>query len=228
IIGRAIPRYESGYAIMDPKNFYEKIGVEGLSSMSSEEKTAAQIKFLQKFISQKHRILDVGCGYGRITIPLAKMGYQVEGIDLSPNLLEEAKKQAKKENLKLTFKVGDMRSLPYKDERFDIIVCMWSTFSYMLTEHDQIQAINEMCRALAKNGTLIIDLPAATENKIRNGVFIEPNVLKKEIMGIEHTVYLHTKETLSNLLKSLKNIKSYEVKYKNVNGTRRLFAFIKK
>jgi len=213
---------------MDPKNFYEKIGAEGLSSMISEEKTAAQIKFLQKFISQKHRILDVGCGYGRITIPLAKMGYQVEGIDLSPNLLEEAKKRVEIASLKLIFKVGDMRSLPYKDERFDIIICMWSTFSYMLTEQDQTLAINEMYRVLAKNGTLIIDLPVATDNKIRNGVFIAPNVLKRAIAGSEHTVYLHTKETLSNILKHLKYIKSYEVKYQNVNGTRRLFAFIKK
>ena len=213
---------------MDPKKFYKEIGVEGLSSMTSEEKTATQIKFLQKFISQKHRILDVGCGYGRITIPLAKMGYQVEGIDLSPNLLEEAKKQAKIAKLKLAFKVGDMRSLPYKDKHFDIVICMWSTFSYMLTEQNQTQAINEMYRVLAKNGTLIIDLPATTENKIRNGVFIAPNVLKRDIAGIKHIVYLHTRETLSNLLRDLKNIKTYEIKYQNINGKRRLLVFVKK
>jgi len=215
-------------AIMDSKKFYKKIEVKGLSSMANKEKTAAQIKFIQKFISQKNRILDIGGGYGRITIPLAKMGYQIDGIDLSPNLLKEAKQQAKIANLKLAFKVGDMRNLPYKDESFDIVICMWSTFSYMLIKEDQIQAITEMYRILKKNGLIIINLPIDTKNKINGGTFIKPNILKKDIMGVEHIVYLHTKETLNNLLQNLKNIKNYEIKYQNINGTKRLIAFIRK
>ncbi|MFC1841713.1 class I SAM-dependent methyltransferase [Candidatus Dependentiae bacterium] len=212
----------------DPKIFYKKIGAKGLASLASKEKTIAYIKFLKRFISQDHKILDVACGYGRITIPLAKMGYHIEGIDISPNLIEEAKKQAKRQGLKIVFKVGDMRNLPYKSGSFDTVICMWSSFSYMLTKKDQIQAINQMYRVLAQNGILIIDLPFATKNNIKSGVFMKDTILKKDILGAEHVVYLHTKKTLDNLLKNIKNIKSYDIKYQNIGGKRRLVAFIKK
>ncbi|MFC1842884.1 class I SAM-dependent methyltransferase [Candidatus Dependentiae bacterium] len=210
----------------DPKIFYKKIGARGLASVTSKERTVAYINFLKKFILQDHKILDVGCGYGRITIPLAKIGYLIEGIDISPNLLEEAKKQARREDIKIAFKIGDMCNLPYKDESFDVVICMWSSFSYMLTKQDQIEAINQMYRVLTKNGILIIDLPIATKNKIKDGIFVKDNILKKDIMGVEHIVYLHTKETLNNLLENIKNIKNYNIKYQNIDGKRRLIAFI--
>ncbi|PWV99056.1 ubiquinone/menaquinone biosynthesis C-methylase UbiE [Hoeflea marina] len=54
---------------------------------------------LDKFLSfsnldAQHRILDIGCGMGKYTIPLVEAGYQVDGLDLSPRLLEELKRQA--------------------------------------------------------------------------------------------------------------------------------------
>jgi tRNA/tmRNA/rRNA uracil-C5-methylase (TrmA/RlmC/RlmD family) len=63
------------------------------------------------------RVLDVGCGYGRIALPLVRAGYEVEGIDLSENLVEAALRAAEIENLRIHFAVGSMTSLPYRWSR---------------------------------------------------------------------------------------------------------------
>jgi len=212
----------------DPKKFYEQIGVQGMVSLTSKQKTASYLKFLKPFLQKDFKILDIGCGYGRLTIPLAKEGHNIEGVDLSPNLIEEAKLRAKKENLDVAFKIGDMRSLPYKDDSFDVVICMWSTFSYMLTVEDQVKALEQMARVLTKGGIAIIDLPSTEKNQTLEGTFIRENVLKTKILEIEHVVYLHTKETATNLLNQIKNIGSYEVKYENIGGARRLVLFFKK
>lgn len=212
----------------DSKKFYKQIGAKGMESLTSQEKTAAYLDFLKPFLSKDKKILDVGCGYGRLAVPLAKEGYHVEGVDLSPNLIEKAKQYAQKEKVTVKFTLGDMRSLPYKDESFDLVICMWSTFCYMLTLEDHTKAIEQMCRVLKSKGHIIIDLPATKKNKITDGVFIKENILKTKILGVEHVVFLHTKETLIDFLNHIKNITSYEVKQEAIGDSERLVVYIQK
>lgn len=68
------------------------------------------------------RILDVGCGTGNYAIALSKMGARVVGIDASKEMIEYAKKKAKKEGVQVKFLIGEAESLPFGDSSFDILL----------------------------------------------------------------------------------------------------------
>ena len=71
------------------------------------------------------RVLDVACGTGNQSIPAARAGAVVTGIDIAPNLLEQARSRAESENLKIKFDEGDAENLPYTDASFDVVMTMF-------------------------------------------------------------------------------------------------------
>ena len=71
------------------------------------------------------RVLDVACGTGNLAIPAAQNGADVTGIDIAPNLIEQAQARAAAEGLNATFEVGDAEALPYPDNSFDIVMTMF-------------------------------------------------------------------------------------------------------
>lgn len=76
-------------------------------------------------IKKGDRVLDVACGTGNVSLPAARAGAAVTGVDIAPNLLEQARKRASAENLKIRFDEGDAEDLPYRDGEFDIVVTMF-------------------------------------------------------------------------------------------------------
>jgi ubiquinone/menaquinone biosynthesis C-methylase UbiE len=76
-------------------------------------------------IKNGDRVLDVACGTGNVSLPAARAGAEVTGVDIAPNLLEQARKRASAENLKIQFDEGDAEDLPYRDGEFDIVVTMF-------------------------------------------------------------------------------------------------------
>ena len=71
------------------------------------------------------KVLDVACGTGNQSIPAARTGAQVTGLDIAPNLLEQARERAKSENLKIEFVEGDAEKLPYPAAQFDVVLSMF-------------------------------------------------------------------------------------------------------
>ena len=68
------------------------------------------------------RILDAGTGTGFFAILLAQAGYSVEGIDLTPAMLEEASALAEHLGLAITFRQMDAQNLEFPDESFDVVL----------------------------------------------------------------------------------------------------------
>src|ERR1700745_108692 len=64
------------------------------------------------------KVLDVACGTGNQSIPAARTGAAVTGLDIAPNLLEQARQRAASENLKIEFVEGDAERLPYPAGQF--------------------------------------------------------------------------------------------------------------
>jgi ubiquinone/menaquinone biosynthesis C-methylase UbiE len=71
------------------------------------------------------RVLDVACGTGNTAIPMARKGAQVTGVDIAPNLLEQARARASAEGLSASFDEGDAESLPFPDASYDLVVSMF-------------------------------------------------------------------------------------------------------
>ena len=71
------------------------------------------------------KVLDVACGTGNLSLPAARLGANVTGIDIAPNLIEQARANAAREGLKAQFDEGDAEALPYPDASFDATVTMY-------------------------------------------------------------------------------------------------------
>ena len=83
-------------------------------------------KFVERLqIKPGSKVLDVACGTGNTAIPAAKAGATVTGVDIAPNLLEQAKKRATAEQLPIRFEEGDAEELPYADQSFDVVLTMF-------------------------------------------------------------------------------------------------------
>src|SRR5258706_1973389 len=91
-------------------------------------------------------VLDVACGTGNLAIPAAKTGADVTGIDIAPNLIEQAQARAAAEGLKATFEVGDAEALPYNDATFDVVMTM---FGAMFAPRPDVTAaeLKRVCRS---------------------------------------------------------------------------------
>jgi ubiquinone/menaquinone biosynthesis C-methylase UbiE len=96
------------------------------------------------------RVLDVACGTGNLSLPAARAGADVTGVDIAENLIEQARANAKNENLKIQFDVGDAENLPYDDASFDTIVTM---FGAMFAPRPEIVAA-ELKRVCRSGGTI--------------------------------------------------------------------------
>jgi SAM-dependent methyltransferase len=71
------------------------------------------------------KVLDVACGTGNLALPAARLGANVTGIDIAPNLVEQARANAAREGLNARFDEGDAEALPYDDASFDAVVTMY-------------------------------------------------------------------------------------------------------
>ncbi len=96
------------------------------------------------------RVLDVACGSGNVAIPLARDGAVVTGVDIAPNLLEQAQQRAIAENLAIQFEEGDAEQLPYDDASFDAVVSM---FGAMFAPRPEM-VVSEAARVLRPGGLL--------------------------------------------------------------------------
>ena len=90
-------------------------------------------------------VLDVACGTGNLAIPAAQAGADVTGIDIAPNLIEQAQVRAEVEGLNAVFEVGDAEELPYGDATFDVVMTM---FGAMFAPRPDVTAdeLKRVCR----------------------------------------------------------------------------------
>lgn len=96
------------------------------------------------------KVLDVACGTGNLAIPAAGKGADVTGIDIAPNLIEQAIARAAAEGVNAKFEVGDAEDLPYEEGSFNVVMTM---FGAMFAPRPEVTA-SELKR-VCKPGGLI-------------------------------------------------------------------------
>jgi len=83
-------------------------------------------KFIERLgIKPGADLLDVACGTGNLAIPAARLGAKVTGVDIAPNLLDQARGRALQEEVRAEFREGDAEALPFPDAQFDVVVSMY-------------------------------------------------------------------------------------------------------
>jgi SAM-dependent methyltransferase len=96
------------------------------------------------------KVLDVACGTGNLAVPAAKAGAEVTGIDIAPNLIEQAIARAEAEGVDAKFEVGDAEALPYEDNTFDVVMTM---FGAMFAPRPDVTA-SELIRVTKPGGVI--------------------------------------------------------------------------
>jgi 2-polyprenyl-6-hydroxyphenyl methylase/3-demethylubiquinone-9 3-methyltransferase len=147
---------------------------------------------LQVVYPEKARILDVACGGGFLANELARQGYEVTGVDISPRSLEVASYHDTTKTV--SYKVADAYALPFEDEAFEVVAAM-----DFLEHVDCPQDIIKECARVLKPGGMfffhtfnrnplahlvVIKLPEwfiknTPENMHINDLFIKPQEIRK-------------------------------------------------
>lgn len=138
--------------------------------------------FIDQLVQYLHppagsRILDLACGKGRHSKKLASLGFDVTGVDLSPDSISIAR-QFETENL--SFFEHDMR-LPFWGNYFDYIFNFFTSFGYFRTRREHDDAIRTIANALKPGGIFVIDY--------LNAHYAEDHLVSVEDKKIDETLY---------------------------------------
>ena len=108
--------------------------------------------FLKKILLFQHnskgKALDIAMGKGRNSIYLAQQGYEVDGIEISKESIEECKKRIEKLHLPITIKESDLEKMILPENRYDLIVC----FFYL-----QRDLFPQIKKSLKKDGFVVYE-----------------------------------------------------------------------
>ncbi len=115
----------------------------------------------QEYCGRDGQALELGCGTLRVTLPMARAGIRVVGVDQSPYMLEIARKKMDAEEEAVQERVGlleaDMRNL-HLEQKFNLIYVPFNTFYILRTIEDQLAVFETARRFLAPGGVLALDI----------------------------------------------------------------------
>jgi ubiquinone/menaquinone biosynthesis C-methylase UbiE len=134
---------------MDPKTMWETGNFAAVAERVTE---VGELVIQRAGVQPGMDVLDVACGTGNATLPAAKTGARVTGLDFAPGLLDIARERAADAMVEIDFVEGDAQKLPFDDSSFDRVV---STFGHMFAP-DHRRTADEMKRVLRGSGAIAI------------------------------------------------------------------------
>lgn len=115
--------------------------------------TLVFVDFFDRFEHKNARILDVGCGQGRDTLFIARLGHSVVGVDISPNGIRDLEAAAEKENLSVQGVVADITTYAPEGEFEAILI---DRTLHMLPQKTRIAVLTALLDHVADRGWLLI------------------------------------------------------------------------
>ncbi len=126
---------------------------------SGKQEASQIVELMRRHGVEAKRVLEVGCGNGRVAIPLAEHGYKVTCLDISAPLIEDGRRRAEEAGIsdRIDFVVGDAReaSTVLKGS-FDFIYMIWTTLLGYYDEMADLAILREMRKLISERGALAI------------------------------------------------------------------------
>ncbi|SYZ72058.1 Type 12 methyltransferase [Candidatus Zixiibacteriota bacterium] len=132
--------------------------------------------YLKCAAAAKGRILELGCGTGRILAPIAEAGYPVTGLDMSEHMLAKCRRKLEALGKDRTEQVqlvrGNMADFQF-DGKFGLTIITFHAFQHLITMEQQMACLGCINRHLELNGRLIFDVFFVDFKRINNPLFLE-------------------------------------------------------
>ena len=185
----------------DDKNIFDELSNEWWNETGNFEALHSfnpiRIKFILNLIGKSIKalnILDIGCGGGILCEPLARLGANVTGIDENKKAILVAREHAKKMNLKINYKLGNITDINFQ-KKFDVITCM-----EVLEHVDSVDLLINKSRESLKNGGFFVGSTInQTITSYLTAIFFAENILRI----VPKTTHEWTKFIKPNKLKKL-------------------------
>ena len=111
-------------------------------------------------VPKTHRVLDVPCGGGRVTVHLAKKGYAMSSADLSDSMIQITRETVAKNKFDITVEKQDIENLTFKEKQFDTIIS-FRLFHHFPNPEIRQRAVTALCRVARKYVALSYFSPAS-------------------------------------------------------------------
>lgn len=127
------------------------------SEFLNPERTRRDADFTERVLEPPPggRLLDIGCGTGRLSNLLAARGYAVTGLDASEAYLQIAEGDAACLNVRVDYRLQDMRTIGWEEE-FDAVFCYFSSFGFFV-DAENADVLRRVARALKPGGRFLIE-----------------------------------------------------------------------
>jgi SAM-dependent methyltransferase len=139
--------------------YFEDEWLDEIALHIPEERTRNEIDFVLERLELEPgaRVLDVACGHGRHSLELARRGFVVTGVDLSPRSIALAREATRRERLDVTFVERDARDLGF-DEEFDAAINLFtSALGYFDEESENQRVVDAVAQAMRRGGSFLVD-----------------------------------------------------------------------
>ena len=185
--------------------------------------------YLAQAAASRGPVLELGCGTGRIAIPIAESGLHITGLDISQKMLERAEQKrnslapARRDRLRLIH--GDMTSFDLH-EQFPLIIIPFRPFQHLLSVEAHIDCLTSARRHLADGGRLVMDFFQTDAARMHDPKFLEAHFVAEYEMSGARKVRLFERIVAFHRAAQCNDVEmTFEVTQRGGRMDRHVFAF---
>jgi SAM-dependent methyltransferase len=145
------------------QDFFHGVSLDFWRAIISDSQTGNEASFIHRQLQLPigARVLDIPCGNGRLSLALARQGFQMSAVDIAPEFIEEAFANSMEGGLDIDWQQREMRDLPWKSE-FDGAFCFGNSFGY-LDDEGNSEFLKVLSGTLKAGARFVLDAPAIAE-----------------------------------------------------------------
>src|SRR5437773_7043238 len=133
------------------------------------------VRFLEQ-LAGSGPALELAIGTGRIALPLAAHGIRVDGVDISPAMVEQLRAQPGGDQLSVT--IGDFADVPVTGA-YRLIFVVWNTFFNLLSQEDQVRCFENVAAHLTDEGSFVMEAYVPTFlHQLRNQQYVDAEAIE--------------------------------------------------